>query len=75
MRRDLKERGPAYCQQLEEGLIPDVWSGYWCNGRVYTKDNGAGRGLSVYKLKGTSAREVRFFKARLNPQVQVAGYR
>lgn len=65
----------AYYQQLEEGLIPDVWSGYWYNGRVYTNDNGASRGLSVYELKGTSAKEVRFFKTRMNPQVQIADFR
>ena len=64
----------AYYHQLEEGLIPDVWSGYWYNGRVYTNDNGASRGLSVYELEGTSAKEVRFFRERLNPQVQVADF-
>jgi hypothetical protein len=65
----------AYYHQLEDGLIPDVWSAYWYNGRVYTNDNGASRGLSVYELEGTSAKEVRFFKTRLNPQVQVADFR
>jgi hypothetical protein len=65
----------AYYQQLEDGLIPDVWSGYWYNGRVYTNDNGASRGLSVYELDGTSAKEVRFFKDRMNPQVQVPDFR
>ena len=65
----------AYYKQMEEGMIPDVWSGYWYNGRVYTNDNAASRGLSVYELDGTSAKEVRFFKDRLNPQVQVADFR
>ena len=65
----------AYYKQMEEGQIPDVWSGYWYNGRVYTNDNAAARGLSVYELKGTSAKEVRSFKTRLNPQVQVADFK
>jgi hypothetical protein len=65
---DPKEIG--YYLQLEEGLIPDLWAGYWYNGRIYTNDNGASRGLSVYEMKGLGAEEVRFFKDRLNPQVQ-----
>jgi len=65
----------AYYQQLEGGEIPDVWSGYWYNGRIYTNDNGASRGVSVYELEGTSAKDVHFFKTRLNPQVQVPDFR
>ncbi|MDQ3953839.1 MAG: hypothetical protein M3279_12900, partial [Actinomycetota bacterium] len=65
----------AYYQQLEEGMIPDVWSAYWYNGRIYANDNGASRGLSVYEMKGTSAKEVRFFRTRMNPQVQIADFR
>jgi hypothetical protein len=64
----------AYYQQLEEGNIPDVWSAYWYNGRIYANDNGASRGLSVYEMKGTSAKEVRFFRTRMNPQVQLADF-
>ncbi len=63
----------AYFQQMEEGEIPDIWSAYWYNGRIYTNDNGASRGLSVYEMKGTSAKEVRYFKTRMNPQVQSDG--
>ena len=64
----------AYYQQLEEGAIPDVWSAYWYNGRIYANDNGASRGLSVYEMKGTSAKEVRFFETRMNPQVQLPDF-
>ena len=60
----------AYYQQMEDGMIPDVWSAYWYNGRIYANDNGASRGLSVYKMKGTSAKDVLSFKTRMNPQVQ-----
>ena len=65
----------GYYQQLEEGRIPDVWSAYWYNGRIYANDNGASRGLSVYEMKGTSAKEVKFFRTRMNPQVQIADFR
>jgi hypothetical protein len=65
----------GYYQQLEDGLIPDVWSGYWYNGRIYANDNGANRGVSVYEMTGTSSKDVRFFKERLNPQVQVPDFK
>lgn len=65
----------AFYHQLEDGMVPDIWSGYWYNGRVYTNDNGASRGLSVYEVDGLSGREVRYFKTRLNPQVQVPDFR
>ena len=65
----------AHYQQLEEGAIPDVWSAYWYNGRIYANDNGASRGLSVYEMKGTSAKEVKFFRTRMNPQVQIPDFR
>lgn len=64
----------AFYQQLEEGNIPDVWSAYWYNGRIYANDNGASRGLSVYEMKGTSTKEVKYFETRMNPQVQLADF-
>lgn len=65
----------AYYQQLTGDRIPDVWSAYWYNGRIYTNDNGASRGVSVYEMKGTGAADVRFFKTRMNPQVQVPDFK
>lgn len=61
--------------QLDEGEIPDLWSGYWYNGRIYTNDNGDNRGLSVYEMEGLSAKEARFFQERMNPQVQATKLR
>ena len=55
-------------------MIPDVWSAYWYNGRIYANDNGASRGLSVYEMKGTAAKDVRYFKTRMNPQVQTPDF-
>ena len=56
--------------QMNDGLIPDVWAAYWYNGRIYANDNGAGQGVSVYEMKGLTSKEVRYFKDRMNPQVQ-----
>lgn len=66
----------AYYHQLDEGMIPDLWAAYWYNGRIYTNDNGASRGISVYELEGTtSPKDILFFKERLNPQVQIEDFR
>lgn len=64
----------AHYQQLNDGSIPDVWSAYWYNGRIYSNDNAAARGLSVYQLDKASAKEVRYFRGRMNPQVQFAEF-
>jgi hypothetical protein len=65
----------AYYQQLDQGFIPDVWSGYWYNGRIYTNDNGANRGISVYEMDGMTSKEVHYFRDRMNPQVEVADFK
>jgi hypothetical protein len=65
----------AHYHQLTGGNIPDVWSAYWYNGRIYSNDNAAQRGIGVYKLDKTSAKQVRYFRNRLNPQVQFADFR
>ena len=65
----------AFYHQMEDGNVPDVWSAYWYNGRIYTNDNGASRGVSVYEMEGTSASEVRYFKGRMNPQVQIPSFK
>ena len=56
--------------QMNDGMIPDVWAAYWYNGRIYANDNGAGQGVSVYDMKGLTAKEATYFKDRMNPQVQ-----
>lgn len=65
----------GYYQQMPDGAIPDVWSTYWYNGRLYANDNGASRGLSVYEMKGLGAADVRYFDGLLNPQVQSADFK
>ena len=65
----------GYFQQLENDQIPDVWSAYWYNGRIYTNDNGASRGVSVYEMKGLGAKDVHYFKGDVNPQNQRVRFR
>jgi hypothetical protein len=65
----------AYYLQLNDGMIPDVWSAYWYNGRIYASDNGAYRGISVYEMEGTGRKDVHYFDGILNPQVQIPDFR
>jgi LVIVD repeat len=58
-----------------DGTMPDMWSGYWYNGRIYTNEHGSKRGVSVFLLKGTSSKEVKYFKGNYNAQVQVPAFR
>lgn len=68
-----KEAG--YFQQMQDGAIPDIWSAYWYNGRIYSNDNGAARGVSVYEMKGLGRAQTRYFDGLLNPQVQSADFK
>jgi hypothetical protein len=65
----------AFYHQMEDDNVPDVWSAYWYNGRIYTNDNAASRGVSVYEMEGTGAADVRYFKGRMNPQVQIPSFK
>jgi hypothetical protein len=64
----------AHYMPLENGL-PDMWSAYWYNGRIYTNENESRGGVSVFTVKGTSAKEVRYFKGRMNPQTQIPNFK
>ena len=65
----------AHYLQLNDGTIPDVWSAYWYNGRIYASDNGARRGVSVYEMEGTGRKDVHYFRGTMNPQVQISDFR
>ena len=65
----------AHYLPKEDGNMPDMWSGYWYNGRIYTNEHASKRGISVYVLKGTSSRQVKYFKGVYNAQVQVPAFR
>lgn len=63
----------GYYHQLTGG-IPDIWSAYWYQGRIYTNDNGALRGVGVYEMDGLEEASVRYFKGEMNPQTQIPNF-
>ena len=65
----------AHYMPRKGGVLADMWSAYWYNGRIYTNEKESRRGVSVFKLEGTGKKEARFFKGRYNPQVQVARFK
>lgn len=64
-----KELG-YYLPQVE-GKNPDMWSGYWYRGRIYTNEHASQLGVSAFKMKGLGRRAVRDLGAVVNPQTQV----
>jgi hypothetical protein len=65
----------GYYAQLNDGMIPDPWCAYWYNGRIYTNDLSAERGVSVYELKGTGAADVDYWRGEMNPQTQTTNFK
>ena len=65
----------AYYVQLNDGNIPDIWCAYWYNGRIYTNDNAAQRGVSVYEMEGLGTADAHSYKGIVNPQTQIASFR
>jgi hypothetical protein len=63
-----------YLQQ-PGGVNPDSWSAYWYNGRIYTNDHASLLGVTVFKMKGTGKKKVRFYDGGLNPQTQIAKFK
>lgn len=57
------------------GLLPDTWSAYWYNGRIYANNHDHGHGIEVFKLKSTGRKKVEFFTGDMNPQVQIPNFR
>ncbi len=70
---DAKEIG--FYMPLKGGLLPDMWSAYWYNGRIYTNEHESAKGVSVFKMKQTGRKRVHFFKGRLNPQTQIPKFK
>lgn len=60
---------------LEGGVLPDMWSAYWYNGRVYSNEKESRKGVSVFKVKGLGRKQVKFFKGRMNPQTQIPSFK
>ena len=59
-----------YLPQVE-GENPDMWSGYWYRGRIYTNEHASQLGVSAFRMKGLGLRAVRDMGAVVNPQTQV----
>ncbi|HVF52210.1 MAG TPA: hypothetical protein VNC78_01245 [Actinomycetota bacterium] len=75
-----------YVPEYEGGQQGDMWAAYWYNGRIYTNDVNLPRasaslpatdsaGVGVYEIKALQKNAVRYFRTRLNPQVQVYDFR
>ena len=57
------------------GVLPDMWSSYWYNGRIYTNEHESQKGVSVFKMKRTGPVRTRYFKGRFNPQTQIPNFK
>ena len=58
-----------------DGELPDMWSAYWYNGKIFTNEHSSELGVSVFKRFGTGARSTRYFSGTMNPQTQVGPLR
>lgn len=65
----------GYYLYQPSGILPDMWTAYWYNGRIYTNDHASGFGVGVYKMKGTGKSKVHYYKGGLNPQTQIAKFK
>lgn len=65
----------GYYLHQPSGILPDTWSTYWYNGRIYTNDHLSGHGVGVYQLKGLDHKKVWYYDGGLNPQTQIAAFK
>jgi hypothetical protein len=59
-----------YLPQVE-GENPDMWSGYWYRGHVYTNEHASQLGISTFAVDGLGKKQVRDLGTLVNPQTQV----
>jgi hypothetical protein len=59
-----------YLPQVE-GANPDMWSGYWYRGLIYTNEHASQLGVSTFRMNGLGERAVRDMGPVVNPQTQV----
>jgi hypothetical protein len=64
-----EEKG-FYLQQTD-GVNPDIWSGYWFRGKIFTNENSSGYGVGIFKAKGLGQRKAEKLGRTFNPQTQV----
>jgi hypothetical protein len=65
-----EEKG-FYLQQGDEGVNPDIWSGYWYRGKIFTNENSSGYGVGMFKVRGFGQGNVKSLGRTFNPQTQV----
>jgi hypothetical protein len=70
---NVKEVG--WIQPEVGGKLPDMWSGYWHNGRIYTNEHQSKLGVSIFNRQGLGGRKVHFFRGTVNPQTQIARFK
>ena len=64
----------AYYLPEVKDKLPDMWSTYWYNGRIYSNEHATRLGVSAFKRSNNGRGQVHFFRPRLNPQTQVAAF-
>ena len=57
-----------------DGKLPDMWSAYWYNGRIYSNEHSSELGFSVFRMDGLGREQIRYFSKRLNPHTQVGPF-
>gem|GEM_PF-2669156 len=65
-----KPREAGFFLPEVRGTLPDMWSGYWYNGKIFTNEHASQLGVSIFERSGTGRRNVRFFSGAMNPQTQ-----
>ena len=75
IRNPQNAREIGYYLPLDRGTLPDMWSAYWYNGRIYTNEHASSLGVSAFVKDGLRRSNVKFFRTRLNPQTQIARFR
>lgn len=59
-----------YLPQVQ-GENPDMWSGYWYRGRIFTNEHASQLGVSAFEMDGLGTGEVLDLGSEVNPQTQV----
>ena len=60
-----------YYLSQTDGINPDIWSGYWYRGRIYTNEHQSKLGVGVFKAKGFGRKPIRSLGRTFNPQTQI----
>ena len=53
------------------GENPDMWSGYWYDGRIYSNEHASQLGVSAFEMDGLGTTDVLDLGNRVNPQTQL----